>query len=145
MRDRKIYTNRYADSIQVYKIIDLKGDTTFVDTTLTIYKYYKLNPLRKDEYGYMPYPNLAEGYTPMVLSQDISLTPQYGARSRSMYYRRTEDIDYYDVRTPWSEVMYIERVFQYDGAGVGFQFYGQRQQAAQFLDGFPGKAYVRVV
>ena len=140
VRDRKIYTNRYADSIQVYKIIDLKGDTTFVDTTLTIYKYYKLNPLRKDEYGYMPYPNLAEGYTPMVLSQDISLTPQYGARSRSMYYRRTEDIDYYDVRTPWSEVMYHSNVFSnMTGQVLDFNFTANVNKQLNFSMGFRGK------
>ena len=84
-RDRQIYTNRYKDSIQVYKIIDLYGDTTLVDTTLNIGKYYKLNPTRQDEYGYMPFPNLAEGYTPLVYTEKPSLTPAYGFRSRSMY------------------------------------------------------------
>lgn len=49
VRDRKIYSNRYRDSIQVYKIIDLRGDTTLVDTTLNIGKYYRMNPTRRDE------------------------------------------------------------------------------------------------
>ena len=87
-RDRTVYRNRYKDSIQVYKIISPTWDTTLVDTSLNISKLYKLNPLRKDEYGYMPFPTIAQGYTPMVLDLKPSLTPSYGISSRSMYRRK---------------------------------------------------------
>ena len=139
VRDRKIYTNRYKDSIQVYKIIDLRGDTTYVDTTLNIYKLYKMNPTRRDEYGYMPFPNLAEGYTPLVYSQGPSLTPEYGARSRSMYYRKTDQVKYYDVRTPWSEAMYHSNVFSnMTGQILDFNFAANVGKQVNFSMGFRG-------
>ena len=139
-RDRQIYTNRYKDSIQVYKIIDLYGDTTLVDTTLNIGKYYKLNPTRRDEYGYMPFPNLAEGYTPLVYTEKPSLTPAYGIRSRSMYYRTTDQVKYYDVRTPWSEVMYHSNVFSnMTGQVLDFNFTVNAGKQVNFSFGFRGK------
>lgn len=139
-RDRQIYTNRYKDSIQVYKIIDLYGDTTLVDTTLNIGKYYKLNPTRRDEYGYMPFPNLAEGYTPLVYAEKPSLTPAYGIRSRSMYYRTTDQVKYYDVRTPWSEVMYHSNVFSnMTGQVLDFNFTANVGKQVNFSFGFRGK------
>ena len=109
--ERTIYFNRYKDSIQVYKIISARGDTSVVDTSLTISHIYKMNPTRRDEYGYMPFPNLAEGYTPMVLDIKPTLTPDYGMDSREMYWYTVDDIRYFNVRTPWSEVMYHSNVF----------------------------------
>lgn len=140
VRDRKVYTNRYRDSIQVYKIIDFRGDTTLVDTTLNIGKYYRMNPTRRDEYGYMPFPNLAEGYTPLTLVENPSLTPEYGAPSRSMYYRRADQVKYYDVRTPWSEVMYHSNVFSnMTGQVLDFNFTANVGKQVNFSFGFRGK------
>ena len=140
VRDRKVYSNRYKDSIQVYKIIDIYGDTTFVDTTLNIGKYYKMNPTRRDEYGYMPFPNLAEGYTPLMYVENPSLTPDYAAPSRSMYYRTADQVKYYDVRTPWSEAMYHSNVFSnMTGQVLDFNFTANVGKQVNFSFGFRGK------
>src|SRR5699024_8193494 len=46
--------------IEDYQIISVKGDTTSVDTTLTIQKEYKLNYLRKDNFGLLPFSNIGQ-------------------------------------------------------------------------------------
>ena len=90
-----------------YLIVSHKNDTTFVDTTLTIQKEYKYNYLRKDEFNLMPYANIGQTYN--TLSHDfesISLMPEFGARARHFNYMEIEDINYYHVPTPLTELMY---------------------------------------
>jgi len=50
-KSSKIKKNEEA-KIEDYKIISRENDTTFVDTTLTIYKDYKFNYLRKDDFDF---------------------------------------------------------------------------------------------
>lgn len=138
--ERTIYFNRYKDSIQVYKIISARGDTSVVDTSLTISHIYKMNPTRRDEYGYMPFPNLAEGYTPMVLDIKPTLTPDYGMDSREMYWYTVDDIRYFNVRTPWSEVMYHSNVFSnMTGQVLDFNFTANAGKKFNFSLGYRGK------
>ncbi|MBQ2421387.1 MAG: hypothetical protein II285_00230, partial [Flavobacteriales bacterium] len=138
--ERTIYFNRYKDSIQVYKIISARGDTSIVDTTLKISDIYRVNPTRRDEYGYMPFPNLAEGYTPMVLDIKPTLTPDYGMESREMYWYRVDDIRYFNVKTPWSEVMYHSNVFSnMTGQILDFNFTANAGKKFNFSVGYRGK------
>jgi hypothetical protein len=90
-----------------YLIITHKNDTTYLDTTLTIQKEFKYNYLRKDEFNLMPFSNLGQTYN--TLSKDfesISLMPDFGARARHFNYMEIEDINYYHVPTPLTELMY---------------------------------------
>ncbi|AUC83612.1 putative porin [Lacinutrix sp. Bg11-31] len=90
-----------------YLIISHKNDTTYVDTTLTIQKEYKYNYLRKDEFNLMPFSNIGQTYN--TLSEDfqsISLMPEFGAKARHFNYMEIEDIYYYHVPTPLTELMY---------------------------------------
>ena len=98
---------RKEAKITDYLIISHKNDTTFVDTTLTIQKEYKYNYLRKDGFNLMPFANMGQTYN--TLSKDfenISLLPEFGARSRHFNYMEIEDINYYHVPTPLTELMY---------------------------------------
>ena len=93
--------------IEMYKIISFESDSTYLDTTLTIQKEYTFNYLRKDEFDLVPFSN--EGQTYNTLSFDFSsdrLMPLFGARARHFNYMELEDISYYEVPTPLTELMY---------------------------------------
>ena len=93
--------------IEDYKIISRYNDTTYVDTTLTIYKDYKFNYLRKDDFDVLPFSNLGQTYN--SLSYDFSsdnLMPSFGARAKHFNYMEIEDINYYYMPTPFTELMY---------------------------------------
>jgi len=93
--------------IEDYKIISRENDTTYVDTTLTLYKDYKFNYLRKDDFDVLPFSNLGQTYN--TLSYDFSsdnLMPDFGARARHFNYMEIEDINYYYVPTPFTELMF---------------------------------------
>ncbi|MCF7560954.1 putative porin [Sabulilitoribacter multivorans] len=93
--------------IQDYLIISHKNDTTFVDTTLTIQKEYKFNYLRKDNFGLMPFSNLGQTYNSLTYNfENTSLMPGFGARARHFNYMEIEDINYYRVPTPLTELMF---------------------------------------
>jgi len=90
-----------------YKIINRERDTVYLDTTLSIYKDYKFNYLRKDDFELLPFNNMGQTYN--TLSVDFktnALQPLFGARAKHFNYMEVEDINYYDVPTPMTELMY---------------------------------------
>ena len=93
--------------IQEYLILSHENDTTFVDTTLTIQKDYKFNYLRKDNFGLMPFSNLGQTYNSLTYNfENTSLMPEIGATARHFNYMEVEDISYYRVPTPLTELFF---------------------------------------
>ncbi len=94
-------------SIQQYKILDQNGNVSFVDTSLTIQKEYKFNYLRKDNFGLIPFANLGQTYNRLTREYKESiLLPSFGARARHYNYMEVDDIYYYEVPTPLTELFY---------------------------------------
>jgi hypothetical protein len=93
--------------IEQYLIISADRDTTFVDTTLSIKKDYKFNYLRKDEFGLMPFSNMGQTYSSLIhdFKHHRSL-PLFGARAKHFNYFEVDDINYYQVPTPLTELLY---------------------------------------
>lgn len=94
-------------TIKDYKIISFARDTTFLDTTLTIHKEYKYNYLRKDDFELMPFANIGQPYNKLGVNLErLNLYPQLGAKAKHYNYWEAEDIDYYNVATPMSDLMF---------------------------------------
>ena len=93
--------------IQDYLIITRENDTIQVDTTLSIYKDYKFNYLRKDDFELLPFSNMGQTYNTLSHNfKSSSLIPQIGARAKHFNYMDIDAIDYYRVPTPFTELMY---------------------------------------
>ncbi|MDC6365730.1 MULTISPECIES: putative porin [Flavobacteriaceae] len=97
------------DSISVrdYKIISYARDTIFLDTTLTIQKEYKYNYIREDDFELMPFANMGQPYN--VLGRTFSKNsyyPKLGATAKHANYFEVEDIKYYNVPTPMTDLMF---------------------------------------
>ncbi|GAA0872389.1 putative porin [Gangjinia marincola] len=98
--------------ISEYKIISVKNDTTHVDTALTIVKDYEFNYLRKDDLHLLPFTNVGQTYVTLSHTfNTTSLMPLFGARARHFNYYEVEDINYYHVPTPVTE-LYFRTVFE---------------------------------
>ncbi|WP_369048058.1 putative porin [Tenacibaculum sp. UWU-22] len=94
---------KYTD----YKIISFKGDTTVVDTTLTIQKEYKFNFLRKDDFELIPFNNQGQTFNNLGYDfSNIKQLPLAGFRAKRFNYYNLEDINYYQVPTPTTEILY---------------------------------------
>ncbi|MEZ4810779.1 MAG: putative porin [Allomuricauda sp.] len=94
-------------SIRDYKIISHLRDTTFLDTTITIQKEYKYNYIREDDFELMPFANMGQPYN--VLGRTFSAEnyyPRIGATAKHSRYFEVEDIKYYNVPTPMTELMF---------------------------------------
>jgi hypothetical protein len=90
-----------------YRIISLQRDTTYVDTSLTIKKEYAYNYLRKDIFGLLPFAN--EGQTYTVLDYGLktyTAFPEIGFSGKQFNYMGVNDIKYYSVATPVTELYY---------------------------------------
>ncbi|MEX0289760.1 MAG: putative porin [Flavobacteriaceae bacterium] len=112
---RKSNTNRVSDSraisdeisIKNYKIISHARDTTFLDTTLTIEKEYRYNYLKRDDFELMPFSNVGQPYNYLGRTfHRISPYPRIGARAKHFNYLEVEDIDYYNVATPMTDLFF---------------------------------------
>lgn len=93
--------------IDYYKIISADRDTTYVDTTLTIQKKYKFNYLRKDNFELLEFSNVGQTYNSLARSFDrLNLKPLFGAQSHHFNYKEIEDVNYYSVPTPLTELYF---------------------------------------
>lgn len=94
-------------TIENYKIISYQRDTTFLDTTLTIQKEYKYNFLRRDDFELMPFANVGQPYNKLGVDLKRSnFYPALGAKALHYNYMEIEDIKYYNVATPMSDLFF---------------------------------------
>ncbi len=105
-RSTRLIKNLNA-KIEDYLIINHHGDTIIVDTSLTINKFHKINYLRKDNFELIPFSNTGHTYNDLSYSVDkVKLFPSFGSRAKHFSYTEIEDVNYYDVPTPFTELMY---------------------------------------
>lgn len=94
-------------SISDYLIYDKIGNSTIVDTTLTIHKEYKFNYLREDNFNLMPFANVGQTYNTLNYEfESYNTLPLFGARARHFNYFEIDDMRYYKVPTPLTELFY---------------------------------------
>jgi hypothetical protein len=94
---------KYTD----YKVISFKNDTTYIDTTLTIQKEYKFNFRRKDNFGLLQFHNQGQTFNNLAYNfSSASQFPDIGFNAKQFNFMDVEDIDYYHVPTPTTEIMY---------------------------------------
>ncbi len=87
-----------------YKIYYLDGRIDTVDTTLNIYKDYKFNFLREDSFDLISFANSAHTYNKLAYNFKDFSKPGIGARGKHFHYFEKEDIGYYNVPTPFTEI-----------------------------------------
>ncbi|MFD1292320.1 putative porin [Lutibacter holmesii] len=96
-----------------YKVISLKNDTTYIDTTLSIKKEYKHNFIRKDNYDYVAFHNQGQTFNRIVYDfTDNSIFPAMGFNAKQRNYFTLNDVKYYHVPTPTTELMYRKGIEQ---------------------------------
>lgn len=95
-----------------YKIISVQHDTIVLDTTLSIKKEYDYNYLRKDNFGLMPFPNEGQTYTTLNYGlTKFSPFPEFGFKAKHFGYLEVNDVKYYSVATPLTE-LYFKTVME---------------------------------
>lgn len=93
--------------VDLYKIISVKNDTTHLDTTLTILKDYKFNYLRKNNFELLPFSNTGQTYNSLsYIGENEKAFPEFGARARHYNFMEVDDINYYEVPTPWTQLYF---------------------------------------
>ncbi len=99
-------------TIEDYKIYFSDGTETHLDTTLTINKDYHFNYLRKDYFELLPFANVGETFNKLGYDfQDQKLIPDIGARAKHYGYIEEDEVGYYEVPSPLTE-MFFKTVFE---------------------------------
>ena len=98
--------------ISLYKFVSHQRDTTYLDTTLTIEKSYKFNYLRSDTFELLPFSNVGQTYNALAVNTTSKrLTPLFAAQSHHYNYKEIEDVSYFNVPTPLTEI-YFKTAFE---------------------------------
>ena len=99
--------NKKVASIDLYKVISIENDTTYIDTSLTIQKEYSHNYLRKDIFGLLPFANDGQTYNTLQYSlADFSPYPEFGFKAKHFNFLEANQIRYYSVATPVTELYF---------------------------------------
>ncbi|MCH2490555.1 MAG: putative porin [Flavobacteriales bacterium] len=103
---------REKPPIELYKIISAQRDTTFVDTSLTIEKEYKFNYLRRDNFELLPFSNVGHTYNSLAYDfSTLNLKPLFAAQGHHFNYAEIDDMQYFNVPTPLTE-LYFKTAFE---------------------------------
>ncbi|WP_299323334.1 putative porin [uncultured Maribacter sp.] len=103
----KLQNDSITLTVKDYKIISFARDTTFLDTTLTIQKEYKYNYLREDDFELMSFSNIGQAYNELGVDfERITSYPNLGAIAKDRKYLEKEQINYYNVATPMTELFF---------------------------------------
>lgn len=104
--------DRPKANISQYKMFNLEKDTIFADTSLTIKDDYEYNYLRKDNFGLLAFPNEGQTYATLFFGLNkFSAYPKMGLIAKQMASIEKEDVLYYEVPTPFTDV-YFKTVMQ---------------------------------
>jgi hypothetical protein len=94
---------KYTD----YKVFSHKRDTTYIDTTLTLKKDYKFNYLRTDNFELLAFHNQGQTFNNLGYSfNNIKQFPDIGFTGKQFSYLDIDEIKYYEVPTPTTEILY---------------------------------------
>ncbi len=99
-------------SSKYYKVFYMDGREETVDTSLSIYKDYKFNFLRQDSFELLKMPNVGHTYNMLGYNLKHRLDfPEFGALGKHFHYFEIDDIGYYNVPTPFTE-LYAKSTFE---------------------------------
>ena len=106
-RGSSVDASKKKPPIELYQVISADRDTTVVDTSLTIAKDYKFNYLRRDDFELMPFVNVGQTYNSLAYTfNKNNLKPLFVAQSHHFNYMEIEDMHYFKVPTPLTELYY---------------------------------------
>ena len=100
-----ILSNNLA-SVKKYLIFKNHSDTTYIDTSLTIKKFYKFNFLRNDNLEKLKFSNLGQTYNSLSYNFNNSSLPVFPFTSKQDIYLKSSDVNYYYVPTPLTELLF---------------------------------------
>ena len=93
--------------IKLYKTFNSEKDTIYIDTSLTIQDEYKYNYLKKDNFGLFSFSNEAYLYNQLDFSRKKNTAlPQFGFNAKHSTYLNNNDIYYYSVPTPLTDLYF---------------------------------------
>jgi hypothetical protein len=91
----------------MYQVITLDRDTTYIDTSLTIQKEYSHNYLRKDNFGLLEFTNVGQTYNTLQYGLGgFNPYPGFGFTAKQFEYTLADQVRYYNVATPITELYF---------------------------------------
>lgn len=97
----------------MYQVVTLERDTTYIDTSLTIQKEYSHNYLRKDIFGLLRFTNVGQTYNTLQYGLNgFNPYPGFGFTAKQFDYMLADQVRYYNVATPVTELYFKTTILQ---------------------------------
>jgi hypothetical protein len=92
--------------IQKLKKFNVKNDTILLDTTLNINKFYEFNFRRKDNFEFIKPNNVGQVYNKLSYNLNDTNYPRIGFNANNSQLQSIEDVYFYDVAYPMTELLF---------------------------------------
>jgi hypothetical protein len=101
--------------VNKYKIFHLDSDSIHIDTVLSIRNYYKLNYILQDDFEYLPFHNMGEGFNYLssgFLDKLVNIIPGFVASAKDFNLIDQTKIPFFKVPTTYSDLFYLSGIGQ---------------------------------
>jgi len=101
-----ISIDAFKFDINKLKKFDINNDTILLDTSLTINKFYQFNFRRKDNFELIKPNNVGQSYNHLSYDLNQSNFPKIGYNANKSQLFSTNDVYFYDVAYPMTELLF---------------------------------------
>ena len=98
--------DKFKFDINKLKRFTIENDTSYIDTSLTIKKFYKFNYIRKDDFEFLKLNNVGQAYNNLSYKLNNDNLPSIGYNANEILLIDKNEIEFYNVAYPVTELLF---------------------------------------
>ena len=88
------------------KRFTIENDTSYIDTSLTIKKFYKFNYIRKDDFELVKLNNVGQIYNQLTYNPSKNNLLSFGYNANNILLTNKSEVQFYEVAYPVTELLF---------------------------------------
>ena len=98
--------DKFKFDINKLKRFTIENDTSYIDTSLTIKKFYKFNYIRKDDFELVKLNNVGQVYNQLTYNPSKNNLLSFGYNANNILLTNKSEVQFYEVAYPVTELLF---------------------------------------
>ena len=98
--------DKFKFDINKLKRFTIENDTSYIDTSLTIKKFYKFNYIRKDDFELLKLNNVGQIYNQLTYNPSKNNLLSFGYNANNILLTNKSEVQFYEVAYPVTELLF---------------------------------------
>ena len=98
--------DKFKFDINKLKRFTIENDTSYIDTSLTIKKFYKFNYIRKDDFELLKLNNVGQIYNQLSYNPSNNNLLSFGYKANNILLNNKSEVQFYEVAYPVTELLF---------------------------------------